>query len=41
MFQTVSLWRQIGISIVLNWVIGPFVRLFSTLSGLMFGVLTG
>lgn len=25
MFQTVSLWRQIGVSVVLNWVIGPFV----------------
>lgn len=26
MFQTVSLWRQIAVSIVLNWIVGPFVR---------------
>lgn len=27
MFQTVTLWRQIALSVVLNWVLGPFVRL--------------
>ena len=26
MFQTVTLWRQIALSVVLNWVLGPFVR---------------
>lgn len=25
MFQTVSLWRQIALSVVLNWILGPFV----------------
>jgi hypothetical protein len=25
MFQTVTLWRQIALSVVLNWVLGPFV----------------
>jgi len=25
MFQTVTLWRQIILSVVLNWIIGPFV----------------
>ena len=27
MFQTVTLWRQIALSVVLNWVLGPFVRI--------------
>lgn len=27
MFQTVSLWRQIGVSIALNWIAGPFVSI--------------
>ena len=25
MFQTVSLWRQIILSVILNWILGPFV----------------
>jgi ACR3 family arsenite efflux pump ArsB len=25
MFQTVSLWRQIILSLILNWILGPFV----------------
>jgi ACR3 family arsenite efflux pump ArsB len=25
MFQTVTLWRQIILSVILNWIIGPFV----------------
>ena len=25
MFQTIRLWRQIILSVILNWVLGPFV----------------
>lgn len=31
MFQTVSLWRQIALSVVLNWILGPFVSLVALL----------
>jgi len=31
MFQTVSLWRQIALSAVLNWILGPFVSLVANL----------
>jgi ACR3 family arsenite efflux pump ArsB len=27
-FSTARIWYQIGISLILNWVIGPFVRSF-------------
>jgi len=31
MFQTVTLWRQIALSVVLNWILGPFVSLIALL----------
>jgi len=31
MFQTVTLWRQIALSLVLNWILGPFVSLVALL----------
>ena len=31
MFQTVRLWRQIALSVVLNWILGPFVSLIALL----------
>ena len=32
MFQTVTLWRQIALSVVLNWILGPFVSLVAPLA---------
>jgi ACR3 family arsenite efflux pump ArsB len=33
MFQTVTLWRQIVLSVVLNWIIGPFVSVQANFRG--------
>ena len=35
MFQTVTLWRQIALSVVLNWILGPFVSLATLLGEVM------
>jgi hypothetical protein len=35
MFQTVTLWRQIILSVVLNWIIGPFVSVTASLVSLL------
>jgi hypothetical protein len=47
MFQTVTLWRQIALSLILNWILGPFVSytkwlaLMSDHAGCRLGHITG
>lgn len=34
LFRTAHIWRQVIVSLILNWIIGPFVRLYlGTLAG--------
>jgi ACR3 family arsenite efflux pump ArsB len=37
MFQTVTLWRQIILSVVLNWIIGPFVSVSAHCEPIAYG----